>query len=137
MFHYFVHFVHLHRLYYIQIERMLIVLQRSRKGQHFSELQFGICMLDDVFEFGARVPQWTSALFAEGGAGLPLHRLRDGLAHREPEVRQSAAFGIGLLAATASALQTPALVQFVLGPYLPYTVCTRNVLLCNVQYFFV
>ena len=91
------------------------ILQRSRKGQHFSELQFGICMLDDVFEFGARVPQWTAAVFEEGG--LPLHRLRDGLAHREPEVRQSAAFGIGLLAATASALQTPALVQFVLGAF--------------------
>lgn len=74
-------------------------------------------MLDDVLEFGARVPQWTAALFAEGGVGLPLHRLRDGIAHREPEVRQAAAYGIGLLSATASALQAPTLVQIVLGAF--------------------
>lgn len=74
-------------------------------------------MMDDVLEFGARVPQWTAGLFAESGGLLPLHRLRDGLVHREPAVRQAAAYGIALLASTASAMQSPTLVQFVIGTF--------------------
>ncbi|CAD5118222.1 DgyrCDS6944 [Dimorphilus gyrociliatus] len=76
------------------VPRIDRLLNGGSTGKSWTDRQWGICMVDDIIEHSGELSLRYRSMFLE--------RLLNGLGDERPEIRQAAAYGVGIMASSAA-----------------------------------